>query len=362
MAVIRACLCTREDAQTALDLFESQRNRTQIDRAIQSASDSVEQRLHRSFVPIDTTYFFPWPNFQYAYPWRVWFDNKDLATTLGVSVTSGGIPIPITVTSGTTTTTQVFFEPVNSTFGPFNHMELNRSTNAAFGLGPTPQRSIAVTGTWAYQAVTVAAGTITAALTTTTAASVLISNASAIGVGDQVIIDTERMIVTDRSFAATTTVFTGPITASTTDNIVPVVDGTQFNIGETILLDAERMLITDISGNNLIVRRAWDGTTLTAHTSGTIYCNRTLIVQRGAQGTTAATHLINAPILKFIVPGLVRDLTIAEATVMVLQETSGYARQVGESANAQPISGPGLEDLRARCLAQFGRKARVRVI
>ena len=43
---------------------------------------------------------------------------------------------------------------------------------------------------------------------------------------------------------------------------VPVTNGAAIAVGETILIDAERMLTVDIAGNNLIVKRGFDGSTL----------------------------------------------------------------------------------------------------
>lgn len=52
---------------------------------------------------------------------------------------------------------------------------------------------------------------------------------------------------------------------TTTKTTVAVDDGTQFNIGQTILIGTEQMLVTAISGNNLTVSRALNGTTAAAH-------------------------------------------------------------------------------------------------
>ena len=46
-------------------------------------------------------------------------------------------------------------------------------------------------------------------------------------------------------------------------------DGTQFAIGQTLLIGDEQMLITNISGNNLTVSRAVNGTTGAAHADNT---------------------------------------------------------------------------------------------
>ncbi|MDA1128120.1 MAG: hypothetical protein O2913_05400, partial [Chloroflexi bacterium] len=51
----------------------------------------------------------------------------------------------------------------------------------------------------------------------------------------------------------------------TSKTTVAVDDGTQFQIGQTILIGSEQMLVTAVSGNNLTVSRALNGTTAAAH-------------------------------------------------------------------------------------------------
>jgi hypothetical protein len=125
-------------------------------------------------------------------------------------------------------------------------------------------------------------------------------------------------------------------------------------------LDSERMLIVDIAGNNLTVKRAWDGTVLAAHTGSSIYAPRTLTVTRGALGTTAAIHTTAAAITCHVVPGLVRELCIAEATNLLLQGASGYARTIGAGDYTKESSGTGLANLRDQVYAAYGRKSRIR--
>ena len=52
---------------------------------------------------------------------------------------------------------------------------------------------------------------------------------------------------------------------TTTKTTVAVDDGTQFHIGQTVLIGTEQMLVTAISGNDLTVSRALNGTTAAAH-------------------------------------------------------------------------------------------------
>lgn len=349
MAVSRQCYCTREDVKNAPDFKESARANAQIDRAIQTAAEVIEGNTNRVFYPTVATRVFNWPDPQRPYPWRLWLNQNEL---ISVSVLSaGGVVIP---------SNQFFLEPANSG-PPYTRIELNRGTSAAFSAGSTPQHAISVTGVFGYRADTAPAGTITAALTDTTGTAVSVSSGTGHGVGSSILIDSERMLVTDRTMTDTTVAFTA-LSASAADNVIGVPDGTKFGIGEVLLLDSERMLVTDIPGNSLVVKRAWDGTILTVHTSGTIWAQRLLTVTRGALGTTAATHPISAPVARHTPPNLIRDLAIAEAVNQVMQETSGYALIVGEGDTARPAGGAGLAELWAEAVTTFARKVRQRVI
>jgi hypothetical protein len=106
---------------------------------------------------------------------------------------------------------------------------------------------------------------------------------------------------------------------------VPVASGSAFAVDEAILIDAERMLITDIAGNNLIVKRGWDGTVLAPHTTGAhVYAPRSLAVRRAVLGTIASTHTLGTAVARWDPPGPVNQLTIAEAL-----NTCSRSRPVG---------------------------------
>lgn len=355
MPLTLPCYCTREDVLAAPDFAETSRISSRIDRAIDSASREVEGKLHRVFYPNDTTYKWDWPNFQYAFPWRVWFSPWDLVAATQVESPHGTV-LPLA---------DVIFRPVNRKPGwPFTYMEVDRSTPAVFTAGATPQLSVWVTGTWGFSTDTDPAGALAAAVTSTTGTAVTVTDAAVIGVGDLIIADSERMLVTDRAPVTTgqTQQGAGCSAASAADSQLAVTDGTQFFPGEVLLLDAEKMRIDGVSGNILAVKRAWDGTVLATHSAATIMAYRLLTVARGQLGTTAATHSGAAPLLRHRPPGLIRDLAIAVAENRVLQETSGYARTVGEGDNLRLAPGAGLADLWASARATYGRKARIRAV
>jgi len=351
MSVTEPCVVTREAVKKALDVKATARSDDDVDRAIQAATRSVEGLLHRRFYPQDMTRYYDWPSYQYAYPWRIWFDAWELAA-IPTSVTTGGTAIPLA---------DIFFEPVN-TGPPYTYMEINRATNAAFGAGPTPQRDVAVTGTFGFDLNTAGAGSLATAVSSTTATTVTATNSAAAGVGDVLLVDSERMLLTDKALVSTGQTQAGTITNSTAAQLLGVPDGTLFSAGEVLVLDAESMFVTGITGNNLIVKRGWDGSAPAAHTGATIYAYRLWMVARGALGTTAATHSNAAAISRYAPPSLVTQLGLAEAENNLLQAVSGYARTVGAADNARPVSGQSLADIRALAYAQYGRKVRRRTV
>ena len=356
MSVTEPCYTTREAVAKALDVKMTGRSDDDIDRAIQAASREVEGQLHRVFYPTDTTHFWDWPNYQYRFPWTINFDKWELAAapTTPNAVQSGGITIPLA---------DLFFEPVNDG-PPFTYMEINRSTNAAFGAGPTPQRDVSVTGTFGFDMATAPAGALASAVPDTTGTSIAVTNGAAAGVGDILLIDSERMLLADKATATTwqTQQGSGCSTASGSDVTLAVTLGATIFKGETLQLDSERMLAVDVTGNNVTVKRAWDGTVLAAHTGATIYALRSWTVTRGAFGTAAAIHAGAAAVSRFAPPSLVSQYALAEAENNLLQGLSGYARTVGSADNARPVSGQALADIRAQAYARYGRKGRRRAV
>jgi hypothetical protein len=303
-----------------------------------------------------TTRFFDWPNFQATYPWKIYLDQAELADVVNTVpiVTTGGQVIPAA---------NLFWGPWNY-FPPFSRVEINRGTSSTFGVGNTPQRDVTITGMFGYQDKFAPAGAIAAALTDTTGTVVQVTNGALVGVGDVMLVDSERMLVTDKAMLTSgqTQQGSGVSTAAKNDQVLAVTDGTKFATQEIILLDAERMLIVDIAGNNLSVIRAWDGTTLATHTGATVYALRQLTVTRGDFGSTAATHLISTAATVAVVPGLIRELALAEAIVDVAQQVGGYTTQQGDGPSTVKKIGQGLPDLRMRAVTSFARTSRQRTI
>ncbi|MGY5048300.1 hypothetical protein ACWDE0_22110 [Streptomyces sp. 900105755] len=344
---------TREEIKAELDVKETARSNARIGRALEDASRRIDGLMNRAFAPVLTTRYFDWPNFQYAYPWRIWFDQWELAD-IPTSVTSGGVTIPLNACN---------FEPVNSG-PPYQSVELRRDLPYSFGVSSTPQRDVAITGLWGYRNSEATAGALVEVLDVSeTGIDVNGATAAAVGVGSILRVDSERFIVTDRQQLDTGQTLAAGLTNQNNAVTVTVPSGAAFAAGETILIDSERILIEDIAGNQLTVRRAWDGSTIAAHTLGaTIYAPRTLVVTRGALGTTAATHTNGASISVWQPPGPIRQLCVAETVTDLLQGRSGYARTAGSGENERETSGKGLADLRDSAYTAYGRKARQRSI
>lgn len=355
----RVRYCTREEVQDAFDVREAAHRSAQIDAAIDSASDDIDGWLNRhkhGLAPRTATRFFDWPSRHFSAAWRLWFDENELVSV--TTLTAGGTVIAAT---------DFFLEPVNSG-PPFTYLEIDLSSTASFSSGDTHQRAISILGVWGINNDQKAAGTLAEALDASET-GVDVSDGTLVGVGSVVTVESERMLVTGRSGLATGQTLVSAMNALKNDQTVDVADGTQLKVGETILIDSERMKITDIVGNNATVVRAYDGSTLAAHSLGaTINAFRTLTVERGALGTTAATHATATAVTTWDVPSLVRDLCKAAAITRLEQEWSAYGARVysdeaeRDSSGTEVVSGRGLTDLRKSCARRYKRKFRKRAI
>jgi hypothetical protein len=352
---------TREKAKRALDVAETARNNTQVDAAIAASSRMIDGGKHiggllkRRFYPETGTRYFDWPNRHSPTPWRLWLDQLDMISA--TTVTAGGVTIAAT---------DYFLRPDDGP--PYDHIEIDLASNAAFAAASgTHQRAIAITGVWGYTDDETSVGaTIEALDASETGVDVSAAASATVGVGNIIRVDSERMIVTGRSMLDTGQNLTSTsLTASAGNVTVTVADGTAFAIDETILLDSERMLIVDIAGNNLTVKRAYDGSVLAAHTHTTtdIYAPRTLTVTRGALGTTAATHSSAAIMTRHDVPALVDELCLAQTLVNLGLRGSGYADTEGAGETSRRVAaGRGLAAIRRDAIAAYGRVLRMRAV
>lgn len=350
--ISKATLCTREDVMRATDIKETARSNAQIDRAIEAAVDAVSSLCHRSFHPWTGTRYFDWPDPNRSRSWRLWLNANELISA--TTIVAGGV---------TVTSSEYFLRP--ETGPPYNRVEVNLGDDGAFASDDTHQRAIAITGVYGHSANTTPAGALAEALDTSETA-VDVTDSSSIGVGDLLLIDSERMTVTGKAMLDTGVNIDAAdsLTASTSDVSITMSTTTSApTVDEVILIDSERMLVVDVAGLVLTVKRAWDGSTLATHAAGAdIYAPRTLTVIRGAQGTTAATHSTSTTVYRHVVPGIIRQLAVGEAIAWLNQESAGWARTAGSGDNEREASGRGLAQLRDQAYTAYGRKARKRAV
>ncbi len=315
---------TVEQLQAAADYKPTAYEAARLRRILAAASRRIDLRLHRHFYPLTETVTYTRPTL--AKPSTStstgFFLNRDL---LSVS----------TVTVDDVAQTVADIELWPSQYGPpYSWLGITGS-------------DIVIAADWGFSNDTAVASTLDGALSDTTGTSVDIDDSSVVGIGDLIIVDSERMVVTARVQKDIAQNIQGNLAKDTSVVTVPVEDGTLILEGEALLVNAEEMLVLAISANNATVKRAWNGSVLAAHTSGDdIFAPRTLTVERGAAGSTAATHLTAAAITRNVPPAAITDLCIAEAINTYEQETAGYAREVGAGETQREARGIGLADAR----------------
>lgn len=310
------CYATRDAVARAASYFGVHLH-GQIDHDIDAASRAVDNLCHRRFIPITATRSYRWPQFYAGHRGHVLYLDDDLLSVSSLTKDDD--------TATAIASTDYFLEP-SGEGPPYSRIELDHASSAYFSSANTPQRAIRVTGSWGYGNDTVPAGTLAAALSDTTGTVLDCSDGSLVGVGDTMLCESEQLFVSERSPLTTTTTLSGAIGGDTpNEDRVSVVDGTKVKAGEVILVDTERMLVLSVTGNDLAVKRAWDGTTQAEHSSGaTVYSFRRLTVTRGQNGTTAATHLISTAIRRYAPPADIVRLTRAYAINALHQNAGGW--------------------------------------
>lgn len=347
---MRPVYATAEQVLTALESAQTTRNIAQIMQKLQAASESVDTQMARRFYPELRTTKYDYPNYEYAYPWQLWLGANELVSL--TTLTAGGTVIP---------NANVMLRTGDSRDDPpYSIIEIDLSTSSALSSGTTFQRSIEVYGVhgWNETATVTPAATLHAGINNS-AATVVVDTANDfnIGTGSLLMVDTERMLVLARRMSAVAgQALTADVDDLNSTRLFPVTSGAAFAVGEMLLIGSERVRVDDIAGNNLIVERAVDGTPIAVHTLGTaIYGQRTLTVERGCLGSTAAAHNINAPVYVHEYPALINELCLAETEVMLEQAGAAYARTVGAGNATRQASGAGLDDLRAAAAAAYSR-------
>lgn len=349
--------CTRESVKTALDEAETARSNAQIDDAILSGARDVEGLCNRgedAFAPVTAIRYFDYPSrTSRQSSWRLRFEGHTLISATEVTINNGATVL---------TADQYLLEPVNDP--PYTELQINLGGTGSLGSLTTWQRSTGITGLWGWANELIAIGSLTATLDAAADATAALTWTTArFGVGDVLLIDSERMVIAERTLVDSGQNLQTSLTASEADAVVGVTDGTAFAVDEIILIGAERMRVVDIAGSNLIVRRAQDGSQLDEHTApADIYALTGVQLDRAQLGTTLAEHDADAVVYRWKPPSLLASLNRAYALNTLLQERSGYARVAGSGENAREFTGRGIAALEADVRQIFGRKARHRGI
>lgn len=345
---------TREDVRSSLSSASQARDDAQIDRALDAATASVVELCHRDFTPVLDTRVFDWPSEQTQRSWRMWLDRNELITA--TLITSGGVTIPAT---------DYYLEPAN--YGPpYDCVEIRLDRPSTWQAGNTHQHAVTILGVYGHSDTAMPAGALVGSIDATTTA-VTVTDSTAVGVGDLLRSGTERMVVTDKALADSGQTLQAPLGKQKNEVLASVTNGAAYRKGEILTMGAERIRVRDIAANTLTVERAYDSTQLDSHSGGeSIWVPRLLTVTRGAAGTTAATAIGGAALTRWIAPGPVRTLTIAEAMNTLLMEQAGYARtvrsQAGTGTRSVAAVTAEIDSLRSRVYDAYGRKARIRVV
>jgi hypothetical protein len=334
---------SRESVARSLDFQESASAYREIDDALLAAGDEIHGRLQRFFYPLTATRRFDWPNRLSGRTWRVWLNQWDLQEL--TSISSGGVELD---------TDDVILYPQSDT-PPWNRVEVDRSSSSAFTGAATEQQAIAITGVFGVPGRRVARGALESSIASSSTTTVDVTDGR-IEVGHAIYVGTEYLQVVERTPLDTTQGLAGAIDDSPGTDTVGVADGTSFTRGETILVDSERMWIRGVAANNLLVRRATDGSTIASHLIGAdVYSFRRLTVERGIWGTTAAGHADSTSVEVYQAPPLIRTISKGVAENILLSESSGWGRTVGSGESEREYSGRGIATLWEEAAALYGR-------
>lgn len=186
---------------------------------------------------------------------------------------------------------------------------------------------VEISGSWGLYSEVKSCGTTTAAQTDAET-SLVVADGAKVSPGMVLLIGTEQELVTANGALSDSTANLSADINDSEDEIT-VSDGTKVNAGEVIKVNFEKMLINDISGNVLQVARGWGGTRRNLHLTGAdINVLRTFTVERGVNGTTAASHT-NAALSRYVAPPDVNWLCRQIAGLMIKKAQTGYTGRSG---------------------------------
>lgn len=159
-----------------------------------------------------------------------------------------------------------------------------------------------------------------------------VDNGAKVSPGMVLLIGSEQELVTGWGDpTASITTLNGAVSA--TDETITLANGALVNVGEVLRVDFEQMKIKDKRTHQCSVTRSWNGTGRVSHLTATaVDVYRTVNVERGMNGTTAAVHANAVDIHRYFVPDDMQYLTKEIATLIVNKAKGGYQ---GQSGNEQ---------------------------
>lgn len=342
--------CTPEDVQAAIDQADGIRLNKVIYQACRAASREVEGECHRRFYPVTGTVY---PSFRHVAGDTLWMNSQDHEI----------IALDTLVVDGTTLTegTDYYLDRPAGQGPPYTAIRLYRDATAAW---PSDQRDIVAVGRFGGHCGSEPAGILASSIAAASTTTMTVTDSSVLGVGDLILVDAERVVVTGKASSATGATLSGNLTTDMSEVLIAVSSGALVHAGETVMVGAERMFVEDVAGNNLVVRRAVNSSTLAAHTAGdAVWAPRLCTITRGAAGTTAGAHGTASELFRNVPPSLIHEAAMARAIDYVEQAKAGYSRTAGAGDNRRESGGTGVQAAvaaaREAAYTAYGRQGRI---
>ena len=343
--------CTRAQVKAAAGIVGAASDAL-IDSYIEGSSADIEKITDATFIPITETKLFRWPR-RRAHAYVLELEDEDLLAVTALQ-TKAQDATPTTIAAA-----DYFLEPANRT--PKRRIEIDLSSSAAFESGDTPQRAISVAGRWAYSEDTETASQLGAALADAVATALQLVQGHLVEVGNTLLIESEAVFVSARDdidSGVNTHGTTGAMTADLTDKTVTWASAPAdaVAVGEVLRIGAEKMLVEAINSTSHEVKRAYDDSTLAAHSTGDdVYIQRTFTIVRGVNGTTAAAHIDDTAVAKYAPPGDIVDLCRAMALGNLAQGQSKWTGQISGGEGSVAVRQVDLYYLRERAIEKYGK-------
>jgi hypothetical protein len=195
---------------------------------------------------------------------------------------------------------------------------------------------VSITGRWGKYEKCVAAGVVVKNNPLASdGVALYVADGSKLSPGMGLLIGDEQILVAgvgDPSAAITTL---SVALDSASETLTPV-DVLAASVGEVIRVGFEKMKIVDKNATQWLVLRGWNNTKKSAHSiSDSVDVYRTFAVERGVNGTTAAAHVKETAISRYLPPDDINLLARAIASLMKKLADSAYAGRVGNAELGQ---------------------------